>query len=124
MVAFLRQGWRAARQRRETPGSVASHYWAVQLIVPDFNHGCLLARALAGRVLPIAQAPLLPLGGCARTYCRCRWRYLPNRRGGRDRRRFRVVRHRSGEQRQRGERRVGSERRKRTNGSASNGRQY
>jgi hypothetical protein len=62
-------------------------YPSVAVITPDSC--CEAAKALQGRIVLAADAPLLPLDDCADPgSCQCRYRKYPDRRMGDDDRRF------------------------------------
>jgi|GEM_PF-3943174 len=52
------------------------------LRVPNPSSCCELARGYAGRTFDAANAPILPIPGCRKTDCQCRYERAVNRRRG------------------------------------------
>jgi hypothetical protein len=82
---------RAARQAgaqagQDGPAPAATGRFRAVVIRPG-RDCCEAVRALAGRPALTDEAPALPLAGCDRARCHCRFQRLADRRGG-DERRF------------------------------------
>ncbi len=65
---------------RPTPNK----YAGVEISVP--MNGCAAAEAQKGRRYLQSEAPMLPLAGCNREHCRCKFVKYSDRRDGEDRR--------------------------------------
>ena len=65
--------------RAAKPVTASSPYQSAELVVSPGNC-CSAAEALAGKPLLAREAPILPLPGCDRSKCRCRYNRLADRR--------------------------------------------
>lgn len=65
--------------RAAKPASVSGPYQSAELVV-SASGCCAAAEALAGKRLLAHEAPMLPLPGCDRSKCRCRYNRLTDRR--------------------------------------------
>ncbi len=64
-------------------------YWGIRVSADGKNSACEVSRRLSGHVFPIDSAPRLPLPGCERRHCNCRYLPYPERRRGERRRTIR-----------------------------------
>jgi hypothetical protein len=82
-LRFIRDKHVAAREkelerRRNRPPRIAAHPWHAVAVAG--TGGCGLSAQLSGRRFLSADAPLLPLPGCAVRPCRCRYVHYADRR--------------------------------------------